>query len=149
MGDQQAYITEVYQQVFKNKETGSESEIKSKIEAKVSKYFAPVYEQWSNNIHYTYESFLSHVNEVNSRSDADFAIEFLSCTVQGDSNIVVVRTVVADTASNAFLSGVLSTWAFTKDRKMLWCKEVLFDTIESDTCGESQDPKNWKPDVTV
>lgn len=148
-GDQQAYITEVYQKVFKDKETGSKSEIKSKIEAKVSKYFAPVYEQWSNNIHYTYNDFLCHVNEVNARGDADFAVEFLSSNVQGQANLVVVRTVVTDSSTGDFLSGVMSTWAFTNDCKMIWCKEVLFAALESDDCGDNQDPRKWQWDVKV
>lgn len=146
---QQAYLTEVYQKVFKDKETGSDAEIAQKIEAKVARYFAPVYEQWSNNLHYNYEAFIGHVSEVNSRSDADFAIEFLSFARRGEAQVVTVRTVVTDTASGDFLSGVVSSWAFNEQQKMLWCKETLFDTRETDGYGEDQDPRDWPYDVKL
>lgn len=147
--EQQAYIAQVYERVFKHQETGTEEEITKKIAAKVSHFFAPKYEQWSNNIYYDYQAFLKHVGEVNTRSSADFSVAFLSSTRQEQTNIVTVRCVVTDSATGDFLSGVVSAWAFTDHKKMIWCKEVLFDTLASDDCGESQDPTSWEADVKV
>jgi len=145
----QKFVAQVYQKVFKEKVTGTDEEIKEGIKRKVAQFFSPQYQQWSNNTHYVYDTFLCHVEEVNSRSDANFAISFLDGRSEGNLQTVTTRVIVTDSVTNEFLSGVISVWTFDNDLKMLSCREVLFSEMDSDDCGESQDPGNWDYDVMI
>ena len=86
---------------------------------------------------------------MNSRSDANFAISFLDGRSEGNLQTVTTRVIVTDSVTNEFLSGVISVWTFDNDLKMLSCREVLFSEMDSDDCGESQDPGNWDYDVMI
>ena len=92
---------------------------------------------------------MCHLEDVNSRGDANFAIEFLGSGENRSGDYVVTRTVVTDSASGDFESCVLSYWVIGQDKKLASCKEVLIGTLDSESCGDNQDPRDWPSVVTV
>jgi len=150
---QRAFIAEVYQKVYKDQVSGTDAEIEAAIETKKKKYFAPDYEQWSNYTYYNFSIYSCHLEEVNARSEANFALKFLSQTINElGLNEVTSRAVITDAATGDFLSGVISCWTFSDDRKMISCRETLFDPPTDDSqpdCGENQDPTKWGADVRI
>lgn len=146
---QKQYLASVYRDVFQKQETGSTEEIDEKIREKVSRFFAPSYRQTSNTLSYTYETFICHLKEVNSRGAANFSIKFLSHETSHNQNQVLVRVVVTSQDDNSFVSGVLSQWVFTDEEKMQNCLESLFSISDDDGCGNNEDPVSWGYDVKV
>lgn len=154
---QNRFIAQVYEIVFKRKETGSDEEIAAKILAKVSQFFTSDYRQDSNDVAFDYNQFVCHVGDVNSRPDANFAIQFLANSTSKDGlNQVITRTVVTDAASGKGLSIVLSCWEFNNEPKLVRNRETLSDPsdptssdYEADPCGSLVDPTKWVADVNV
>lgn len=154
---QKAFITQIYEIVFQRKETGTESEIARKIEEKVGAFFDRSYRQDSNDVSLDFDQFRCHVADVNSRPDANFAIEFLVTAARPDGlNQVVVRVAVIDAATGKAISGVISCWEFNDEPKMVRCREMLADPAnpddpdyQPDPCGTLVSMTDWPTDVLV
>ena len=154
---QNRFIAQVYEIVFKRKETGSDEEVAVKIRSKVSQFFSSDYRQDSNDVTFDYDQFVCHVGDVNSRSDANFGIQFLANGTSKDGlNQVVTRTVVTDAASGKALSIVLSCWEFNDEPKLVRNRETLADPsdpsspdYEADPCGSLVDAAEWVADVEI